>query len=144
MGYIQNIVLECTKAVLRLQQQATSAHLGFSAYVKDKENETFEALTNLATAQAADCQAFCNIVTTNLELAKQLRSALSDISSLKNLVLNKQPRKPRQPTNSYCWTHSVRVAKDHTSKTCKNQREGHQTGATKKDMMGGSIAGQSN
>ena len=113
--------------------------------MEEQENETNEALANLATAQAANRQAFCQLVTTKSDLAEQLRTALTDISSLKNLVLNKQPpRKPRKNNTSYCWTHGFRVAEDHSSKSCKNQREGHQTGATKDDIMGGSTAGKVN
>jgi hypothetical protein len=132
------------QAKLRLQQQATSSRNGFSAYINDQENQTNETLANMSTAQAADRQAFCQLVTTNSELAEQLWTALADISSLKNLVLNKQPRKPRTPHNSYCWSHGFRVANNHTSQSCKNQRAGHQTSATKDDIMGGSTAGKSN
>jgi hypothetical protein len=132
------------QAELRLQQTATSSRNGFSAFVNDQENETNETLANIATAQAADRQAFCQLVTTNSELAEQLRTALTDISSLKNMVLNKQPRKPRKPHNSYCWTHGFRVADDHTSQSCKNQQAGHQSSATKDNTMGGSTAGQTN
>jgi hypothetical protein len=119
-----------------------SSRNGFSAYIHDQENETNETLANIATSQAANCQAFCQLITTNSELAEQLRTALTDISSLKNLVLNKQPHKPRKPHNSYCWTHGFRIADGHTSQSCKNQRAGHQISTTKDNIMGGSTAGQ--
>jgi hypothetical protein len=130
---------------LRLQQQATSARTGFANYVNEndnQENATSEALTNLATAQAADRQAFCQIVTNNSELAEQLRTALKDITSLKELVSNRPQPRPRQKHNSYCWTHGFRVAAKHNSTNCKNPGSGHQASATKDNNMGGSTAGK--
>ncbi len=130
----------------RLQQQATSARSGFSNYIQeqdDKENATTDTLTNLTTAQAADCQAFCQIVTTNSELAEQRRTALKDITSLKDLVHNKPPPKPRKQHNSYCWTHGFCVAAEHNSATCKNPGSGHQTSANKDNTMNSSTAGKS-
>jgi hypothetical protein len=135
------------QAELRQQQQATSARSGFSAYSEDKENNIADALANLATAQAADQQAFCQLVTTNTDLAEQLKTAMNDITSLKNLVLSRRPPHngtPRKPNNNYCWTHGFRVASDHTSKTCKNPKNGHEKEATKDNLMGGSTAGQQN
>jgi hypothetical protein len=130
---------------LRLQQQATSARTGFSNYVNEQENQenaTHEALTNLAAAQAADRQAFCQIVTNNSELADQLRTALKDITSLKDLVNNRPPPRQRKQHNSYCWTHGFRVSAEHNSANCKNPGNGHQTTATKDSIMGGSTAGK--
>lgn len=131
------------QAELCLQQQATSTRIGFSNYVNNQENEAADALANLATAQAANCQAFCQLVTTNSELAEQLKSALKNITSLKNLVLSHPPvHQPRKPNNSYYWTHGFRVAANHNSKTCKTPGSGHQTRATKESQMGGSTAGK--
>jgi hypothetical protein len=79
------------QAELRLQQHATSSCNGFSAYISDQENETKETLANIATAQASDCQAFCQLVTTNSKLAKQLRTALTDTSSLKSWSSTSSP-----------------------------------------------------
>jgi hypothetical protein len=128
---------------LRLQQQATSARTGFSNFVNEQENQenaTANALTNLATAQAADRQAFCQIDTTNSELAEQLRTALKGIASLKDLVNNRPPPCQQKQNNSYCWTHGFCVAAEHNSTNCKNQGSGHQTSATKDNIMGGSTA----
>jgi hypothetical protein len=133
---------------LRQQQQATSACSGFSAYANDQETQIANALANLATAQAANQQAFCQLVTTNTDLAEQLKTALSDIASLKHLVQNKQSRNPninkRRTTGSYCWTHRFRVADEHNSQNCKTPRDGHQKEANKNNLMGGSTAGQRN
>jgi hypothetical protein len=135
---------------LRLQQQATSSRTSFSAFANDKENQATDALANLAEATAADRHAFCQLVTTNSDLAVHLQTALSEIQHLKNLVLastgaqtqDKAPRLPRKPTNSYCWTHGYRVAEGHNSATCKNPKTGHQKDANKNSTMNGSTAGQ--
>lgn len=37
----------------------------------------------------------------------------------------------------YCWSHGLGRNKDHTSKTCKNRKEGHKEEATIDNMMGG-------
>ena len=136
------------QAELREQQQATSGRTGFAGYGEDKENQTADALASLGAAQAADREAFCKLVTTNSDLAIQLKTAIGEITALKTLVLNKPQaktaNKPRQPNDNYCWTHGFRVAEDHTSKTCKNPKTGHQQDANKTNQMGGSTAGTSN
>ena len=38
----------------------------------------------------------------------------------------------------YCWTHGLGKNKNHTSATCNRQADGHKTGATLDNMMGGS------
>jgi hypothetical protein len=71
----KNFFLQAQTDELRLQQQATSGRSGFSAYAEEKENLITDALANLATAQA-----FCQLVTTNTDLAEQLKSALEDMA----------------------------------------------------------------
>ena len=136
------------QAELREQQQATSGRSGFSAYSHyDKENQTAEALASLGAAQESDRQAFCKLVTTNSELADQLKVALGEITTLKtvvNQIKTKTLKNPRKPNDNYCWTHGFRVADDHTSKTCKNPKPDHQQEATKTNQMGGSTAGATN
>ena len=135
------------QAELREQQQATSGRSGFADYTNDKENQTAEALASLGTAHESDRQAFCQLVTTNSDLADQLKLALGEITTLKNAVnqiKTKTTNKPRKPNDNYCWTHGFRVADEHTSKTCKNPKPGHQQEATKTNQMGGSTAGTTN
>ena len=132
---------------LREQQQATRGRLGFAANGADKENQTADALASLGAAQEADRQAFCQLVITNFDLADQLKVALGEITSIKNLMHNKSTNakpKTRPQNNNYCWTHGFRVADDHTSKTCKNPKTDHQQTATKTNQMGGSTAGSPN
>ena len=136
------------QAELREQQQATSGRLGFAAYGADKENQTADALACLGAAQEADRQAFCKLVITNSDLADQLKLALGEITSIKNLMHNNKTTntkpKTRPHNDNYCWTHGFRVADDHTSKTCKNPKPDHQQTATKTNQMGGSTAGSAN
>jgi hypothetical protein len=42
--------------------------------------------------------------------------------------------------SGYCWTHGFKVKKGHTSKTCKTRSDGHQEGAIRHNIMGGSQA----
>ena len=56
--------------------------------------------------------------------------------------------KATSPTNNnnvwdpsgYCWTDGFKVKKGHTSKTCKTRSDGHQEGAIRHNIMGGSQA----
>jgi hypothetical protein len=135
------------QAELREQQQATSGRSGFSAHTHNQEQQTAEALASLGAAQESDRQAFCQLVTTNSELADQLKLALGEITTLKsvvNQIKTKTLNKPRKLNDNYCWTHGFRVADEHTSKTCKNPKPGHQQEATKTNQMGGSTAGTTN
>ena len=42
----------------------------------------------------------------------------------------------------YCWSHGFLVRAEHTSATCNKQKEGHQVGATRGNIMGGCTFGQ--
>ena len=54
------------------------------------------------------------------------------------------PEKENKTPNSdgkkmyYCWSHGLSTNPDHTSASCKNPKEGHETQATIFDMRGGS------
>ena len=41
-------------------------------------------------------------------------------------------------TNGYCWSHGYKVGKTHSSITCNAKADGHQAGATRANIMGGS------
>jgi hypothetical protein len=63
------------------------------------------------------------------------------------VVLTRNPRyqgnnpNPYRDNGNYCWTHGYKLADDHTSATCRNPGEGHQTMATRTNTMGGSNRG---
>ena len=42
----------------------------------------------------------------------------------------------------YFWPHGFLVRAEHTSATCNKQKEGHQVGATRGNIMGGCTFGQ--
>lgn len=41
----------------------------------------------------------------------------------------------------YCYMHGYRVARNHTSRNCRSQKQGHQTGATATNTLGGNTRG---
>ena len=113
------------------------------------DDQTTEALANLASTTAADRTALVNLTVTNErltahieQLTQQLATAIGKISTLE--AGNNQPtattrrNRPCQQTN-YCWSHGFRVNRDgsHTSKTCTKRRSGHQENATASNRMGG-------
>jgi hypothetical protein len=135
---------------LRQQQLTTTGRQGYSAYIsenEEKENATAEALQNLASATASDREAFAQLIVTNSDLANQLKSAMTEITNMKNLFIKNTPTHSRHSPNKnpdgYCWTHGHRVAEGHTSTSCKWPRPGHQLTATKQNQQGGSSAGKS-
>jgi hypothetical protein len=47
--------------------------------------------------------------------------------------------KPAWDKIGYCWTHNYKVKVGHSSTTCSSRRTGHQPGATRVNIMGGSM-----
>jgi hypothetical protein len=106
---------------------------------------TIGALSNLATATAADRGVVAALNQANSRLAKQLEDNSAELRELKAL-LNKERREKHgqrsfnpSPIN-YCWTHGYKVCSTHTSLTCKLPKPGHKSEATRADNMGGSQA----
>jgi hypothetical protein len=136
------------------QQQRTAAKSGYSANAAltgAKENiqeETAQALANLATATASDRTAFANLVNNNSLLTSQLTDALGKIKALEQKLANTGNTLPlkqidnRHRHNSYCWTHGYRVSKNHNSQNCERTAANHKKEATHQDNMGGSQAGK--
>ena len=113
----------------------------------EQQQQTAEALANLASATAADRNAIANLTATNERLTqhierltKQLEEAMSKLDSGNQQQRNSSSnnRRPCQQTH-YCWSHGFRVKPDgsHTSKTCTRRRRGHQEEATATNRMGG-------
>jgi hypothetical protein len=100
---------------------------------------TIGALSNLATATAADRGVVEALTQANSRLAKQLEENSSELRGLKAL-LNQERRDKRGPrsfnpsSSNYCWTHT------HTSLTCNTPKPGHKAEATRAENMGGSQA----
>jgi len=53
-------------------------------------------------------------------------------------VPGKENKNPEGKKMYYCWSHGLSMNPEHTSATCKNPKEGHETAATIFDMRGGS------
>jgi hypothetical protein len=109
------------------------------------DEATIGALSNLATATAADRGVVAALTQANYCLAKQLEDNSTELRELRAL-LHKERREKRgkgtfNPSQSnYCWTHEYKVGSTHTSITCKLSRPGHKSEATRADNMGGSQA----
>jgi hypothetical protein len=107
--------------------------------------ETIVALSNLATATAADRGMVAALTQANARLAKQLEDNSNELLELNALLKKERSEKRGQrsfnpsPTN-YCWTHGYKVGSNHTSLTCKLPKPGHKMEATRADNMGGSQA----
>jgi hypothetical protein len=106
---------------------------------------TIGALSNLATATAADRGVVAALTQANARLAKQLEDNSNELRELKALIKKESTDKRDQrslnpsPIN-YCWTHGYKVGSTHTSLTCKLPKPGHKKEATRADNMGGSQA----
>jgi hypothetical protein len=130
----------------------TAAHAGFHSanatmtQTEDHMDEaTIGALTNLATATAADIGVVAALIHANARLVKQLEETSSELRELRALLHEERrnrrgPRNVNAAANNYCWTHCYKVGKTHTSLTCNTHNPGHKTEATRADNMGGSQA----
>jgi hypothetical protein len=103
------------------------------------------ALSNLATATAADRDVLAALTQANSRLAKQLEDNSNELRELKALIKKERSEKRGQrsfnpsPSN-YCWTHGYKVCSTHTSLTYKLPKPGHKKEAIRADNMGGSQA----
>jgi phage shock protein A len=121
------------------ESAATAGYHSANAAVTQNEDQmaesTIGALTNLATATAADKGVVADLTQANSRLAKQLEDNSSELRELKAL-LNQERREKRVPrsfnpsASNYCWTHGYKVGKMHTSLTCNTPKPGHTTEAT--------------
>jgi hypothetical protein len=106
---------------------------------------TIGALSNLATATAADRGVVAALTQANARLAKQLEDNANELRELNALLKkerteNRGQRSFNPPPSNYCWTHGYKVGSTHTSLTCKIPKPGHKQEATRADNMGGSQA----
>ena len=110
------------------------------------QDETIDAIANLATATAADRTAVANLMTTNAILTKEvakvnekLIAALLQVNVLtKQLATNRST--PDLAVSSgpvhYCWTCGYCCL--HASHNCPNPAAGHKKTAIRRETMGGS------
>jgi hypothetical protein len=133
-------------------QGETAAHTGFhSANATMTQNEyqmaeaTIGALSNLATATAADRGVVAALTQANSCLVKQLEETASELRELKALFHQERrdrrgPRSFNASASTYCWTHGYKVGKTRTSLNCNTRNPGHKAEATWAENMGGSQA----
>jgi hypothetical protein len=131
------------------ESAATAGYHSVNTAVSHNEDQMAEAsigaLTNIATATAADRGVVAALTLANTRLAKQPEDNSNDLQELKALIKKKRTEKRGQssfnpsPVN-YCWTHGYKVGKTHTNLTCKLPKPGHKKEATQEDNMGGGQA----
>jgi hypothetical protein len=131
------------------ESAATAGHHSANAALNQNEDQmaeaTIGALSNMATATAADRGVVAALTQANSRLAKQLEDNSSELRELKAL-LNKERREKWSQRNfnpsasNYCRSHGYKVVSTHTSVACKLPKPGHKSEATREDNMGGSQA----
>ena len=141
-------------------QQRTAQQAGFQAngiWCQPTTNndqplqETAEAVANLATATASDCQALQNLTNTVKELSNQIKAKDKQIDELiKAMTRNstgstnkKNTRWEKRDCGSYCHTHGYLVGPRHNSETCRQPGPNHNRNATRQHPMGGNLEGKS-
>jgi hypothetical protein len=110
------------------------------------QDETIEAIANLATATSHDRQAVATLTTTNSALTKELTRVNAQLVTalLANTKLTAQlAEKPGNPAarhdaRHYCWSCGYQCI--HYSSKCPTPKDGHQKGAKASNIMGGSTA----
>ena len=119
-------------------------------------------LANLDTSTAADIQEVSELSISNATLTHELRAAISTITTLQQRlgsfacaptpqtgakVQQWRPEKQQLQHNlsrdftpldpdGYCWSHGYHVSRGHNGESCYNTLPGHQSAATRADLMG--------
>ena len=129
-----------------------------AAMLAEMTQDHSHALANLATATQSDFTMVVNMSKTIADLTLQLGQANMKIAEAQSSVatltskLAKTGTRPNRSTKSptgpsdrtlekdgYCWSHGFKITKGHSSSTCKNQKSGHTTAATRDNTMGGKL-----
>ena len=131
------------------ENQVTTTSSAYQA-TAEYQQDTVDALANLATATASDREAVANLTATNKalmdELAKvnaELITALKKINSMGLIIAdlkaknpsNTSPSTPTTGHTHYCW--SCGFKSPHPSYKCDVKKEGHQDKATKYNTLNG-------
>jgi hypothetical protein len=125
-----------TAAGAGYQAANSVTQFGNSAY----QQETIDALANLATATVHDRETFATLTATNSALTAELTSvnrklvtALTEVAKLKAKLGGTEVVLERK---HYCHTCGYRCT--HPSHECTNPKPGHKNLAKRSDIMGGS------
>ena len=109
-------------------------------------------LDNLANAATQEKSTFAQLVANNASLTTSFEALAAAYASLAGRPAPAATAPPAPPTtraprtaravnyatNGYCWSHGYKVGKTHSSITCNAKADGHQAGATRANIMGGS------
>jgi hypothetical protein len=106
---------------------------------------TIGALTNLASATAADRGVVETLTEANARLVKQLEDNSNELRELKALIRKERVEKRGQRSfnpspRNYCWTHGYKGGNTHTRLSCNLPKQGHKRTSTRVNNMGGSQA----
>jgi hypothetical protein len=122
----------------------TAGATDYQAHNAIYQQDTIDALANLATATSHDRQAVSTLTATNSALTKELTSinaklvtALLENTRLTALLANKSHNAPLE-SKHYCWSCGFRQT--HASFECPSPKPGHRKRAKAADTMGGSTA----
>jgi hypothetical protein len=131
------------------EARVTSAGAGYQSANVAYEQDTIDAIANLATATAHDRQTVSTLSATNSSLTQELATvnrklvtALLENTRLTSLVTGSVGQAAntnlRNTAHHYCW--SCGYKQSHYSSKCPCPKPGHQNGAKASDTMGGSTA----
>ena len=133
------------------ETKVTSAGAGYQSANSVYQQETVDAIANLATATAADRQTVATLSATNSTLTVELtsvnRKLVTALADIAKLTLQVADLKAKTGTSGgvlepkhYCW--SCGFKQTHYSSRCPNPKTGHQRAAKASDIMGGSTVNQ--
>jgi hypothetical protein len=131
------------------ESAATAGYHSANAAVGQAEDQiaeaTIGALSNLATATAADLGVLSTLMEANARLVKQLEDNSNELPEIKALIKKEIFEKRGQRSfnttpKNFCCTHCYKVANTHTSLSCNFPKQGHKREATRTDYMGGNQA----
>jgi hypothetical protein len=129
----------CQRKQMQGESADTAGYHSANAAVSHNEDQmseaTIGALSNLATATAADRVVVAALTQANARLAKQLEDNSNELRELKALlkkerIENHDQRSFNPSPNNYCWTHGYKAGSTHTSLTCKLPKPSHKKEAT--------------
>jgi hypothetical protein len=131
------------------ESAATAGYHSENVAVTHSEDQmaeaTIGALSDLATATAADRVAVAALTQANSRLTKQLKDNSTELRELKAFLNQERrdrlgPRSFNPSANNYCWSHGYKVGKTHKSLTCNTPKPDHKTEATRAENIAGSQA----
>ena len=125
-------------------------------HIEVTHTQQAEALENLATETAADRQAVAELSISNAALPHELRTATAKIATLQQRLEScecastprtgkkgqkqhqQNPRREFTPLDpdGYFWSHGYNAIRGHNGASCYNTLPGHQSAATRADLMG--------